>query len=237
MTPSQPSLAFCICGDESCSVPYGECHCRCGKKAKISPQTDRALGYIKGQPRRFLAGHSSRVLHVLEDAAPFKIDGVYCRLISINKGQYVIVDAEDYLIQARFTWGAGWSKCTRSYYAMRTVVVNDIKTTIYMHREIFGLAIGNRSRVDHRNGVTLDNRRKNLRPATPLENSRNCKKRRNTISGLKGVGWVRNIQKWQARIRVNGKLILLGYFDTKEEAYAAYCEAATFYFGEFARFA
>jgi len=43
--------------------------------------------------------------------------------------------------------------------------------------------------------------------------------------------------KWRSQIRVYGKRYHLGVFSTKEEAYAAYCDAARYYFGDFARVA
>ncbi len=38
-------------------IPYGYCHCGCGKKTNISKRTDNNAGCIKGEPRRFVAGH------------------------------------------------------------------------------------------------------------------------------------------------------------------------------------
>ena len=52
---------------------------------------------------------------------------------------------------------------------------------------------------------------------------------------MKGVSRARG--RWRARIKTYGREVELGRFDTKEEAHAAYCRAATEYFGEFARFA
>lgn len=47
----------------------------------------------------------------------------------------------------------------------------------------------------------------------------------NTKSGLKGVTWIKKLEKWQARITLNGKRKSLGYFPTKEEAHQAYLSA------------
>lgn len=41
------------------SVPFGYCHCGCGEKTTIAPETGH--GYRKGEPRRFIHGHT-RVL-------------------------------------------------------------------------------------------------------------------------------------------------------------------------------
>jgi hypothetical protein len=38
----------------------GMCECGCGRKAPIAPKTVRKRGYVKGEPTRFLRGHSHR---------------------------------------------------------------------------------------------------------------------------------------------------------------------------------
>lgn len=81
-----------------------------------------------------------------------------------------------------------------------------------------------KAQIDHKNRNPSDDRFDNLREAT---NQQNCwnKYIRNT-SGFKGVRWCKANQKWDARIAINGKSRYLGYFLTKEQAAAAYREAA-----------
>lgn len=86
--------------------------------------------------------------------------------------------------------------------------------------------------IDHINGNRADNRLSNLREATPGQNAHNAKARSTNKSGLKGVSLHRG--RWHARIVVDYKMIILGYFPTKEAAHAAYCVAAKKYHGEFA---
>lgn len=88
--------------------------------------------------------------------------------------------------------------------------------------------------VDHINGVKGDNRIANLRLATDSENSYHRPRRSNNSSGYKGV-YKRENGKYRATITVNKKRQNLGTFETKEEAYAAYCKAAQRLHGEFAR--
>lgn len=38
----------------------GVCHCGCGERTLISPNTNASRGLIRGMPRRFLAGHHLR---------------------------------------------------------------------------------------------------------------------------------------------------------------------------------
>ena len=41
-------------------VEPGFCECGCGEKTRIAPQTRSALGHVRGEPIRFVNGHSTR---------------------------------------------------------------------------------------------------------------------------------------------------------------------------------
>lgn len=80
--------------------------------------------------------------------------------------------------------------------------------------------------IDHINGKRLDNRIENLRDVTRQQNSWNLQKaKRNSKSGYLGVDWKAERNKWRAQIRIDGKKKLIGYFNTAEEASAAYQHA------------
>lgn len=87
--------------------------------------------------------------------------------------------------------------------------------------------------LDHKNLDKLDNRWENLREATRQQNSAN--RHGWASSGLKGAYWHAKRKRFVAVICVNYKAKTLGYFHTAEEAHAAYCRAAKFHFGEYAR--
>jgi hypothetical protein len=55
-------------------------------------------------------------------------------------------------------------------------------------------------------------------------------------SGYKGATFNKKSGKWQGRIKANGKLYGLGYFQTPQEAHEAYKTAAIKLHGEFSRF-
>jgi len=80
--------------------------------------------------------------------------------------------------------------------------------------------------LDHNNRVRHDNRLINLRLADRYVNTQNTGLQRNNVSGARGVGWHKAIQKWRARISVNNKMMYLGYYDNFEQAKAAYNIAA-----------
>ena len=90
--------------------------------------------------------------------------------------------------------------------------------------------------IDHINRVKTDNRIANLREATHQQNMFNTDRRRNNLSGFKGVVRLRREKNnFMARIQVDGKTIFLGLFPTPEEAHAAYADASQRYHGKYGR--
>lgn len=87
--------------------------------------------------------------------------------------------------------------------------------------------------VDHINTIKNDNRFSNLREATRSENQRNCGARSHNKSGLKGVYFFEERNKWVAYINLSGKKKHLGVFDSPDHASAAYQAAAKQHHGEF----
>lgn len=57
------------------------------------------------------------------------------------------------------------------------------------------------------------------------------------LSYRMGVHWNKESQKWRARIMVDGKRILIGYFSDLQAARTAYNDRAKELHGEFARHA
>lgn len=89
----------------------------------------------------------------------------------------------------------------------------------YAHRLIFLYHHGYLPKeIDHRDENKSNNRIENLRECTRSQNTFNTKLMSTNTSGHKGVGWIKRDKMWEAKIRVNGKIIFLGYFDDKEVA-------------------
>lgn len=51
-------------------VPFGYCHCGCGKKTNIAKSTAAHWGFVKGQPHKFLCGHGRATKPVGSTIAP-----------------------------------------------------------------------------------------------------------------------------------------------------------------------
>jgi len=83
----------------------------------------------------------------------------------------------------------------------------------------------------------LNTRIENLREATKSQICCHKKKLSNNTSAFKGVSFNTQVGKYKAAIVKKKKLYHLGYFDTPQEAYKAYCKAAKKLHGEFARVA
>lgn len=111
------------------------------------------------------------------------------------------------------------------------------RTRYAAHRLAFLIETGAwpKDQVDHINGSRADNRWVNLRDCSAAENNRNAGPLCTNTSGFKGVFTATKGLSWFAQIGVNGKQHYLGSFPTKQEAAAAYDNAAMSLHGEFAR--
>ena len=140
-----------------------------------------------------------------------------------------LIDPEDY---EKFVKGYSFTLHPEGYviYSSRKDGLNKKR----LHRMIMGEPDG--LDVDHINVNPLDNRRENLRIATNQQNMFNTNKYKNNKSGFKGVSFNKQIQKFVARISIDGKKTHLGCFATAVAAHEAYKRAAIQHHGEFARF-
>jgi HNH endonuclease len=229
MTPRTVTLpsGVCVCLDPNCTIPYGTCHCGCQQKTPIAISSYLKRHHVKGMPRMYLKSHQFvRPRQDLRSAQPFKLNGVYCRLIPLTKGFWTIVWQSDYEWLMQRLWYA--SQCAVGYYARAR---DSNGKFVGMHQLLLPLPAG--MEVDHINGNSLDNRRDNLRPATRGQQAKNKKRYRNNTTGEKGVticgGQIR------ARISVDGVRIELKHDGTKAGAANAYKQAAAKHFGKFAR--
>ncbi len=75
--------------------------------------------------------------------------------------------------------------------------------------------------IDHINHIKDDNSWINLRETTSQENSKNRSLRKTNKSGVIGVGWCKQSNKWKTGIKISQKAIHLGYFTDKFEAICA----------------
>lgn len=98
---------------------------------------------------------------------------------------------------------------------------------VQAHRVVWLLSTGEwpTGFVDHINGCPTDNQMANLRIATKSENAQNSGTRSDNRTGFRGVGWSAARKKFRARICVDGKRRIVGYFDDPKDAARAYAAA------------
>lgn len=163
----------------------------------------------------------------LPDAAPSFPSSWHWVMIPLTNGKFAIVDEADAGMILRMGAWSAKANSWGAYYAGR--LEGRPQRLVSMHALIAGCEA-----PDHVNRNSLDNRRINLRPATPEQNNANRARYRNSKSGYKGVYWAKRDRKWKAAICVSGRRVSLGLFDDPVEAARAYNAAALKAWGEYA---
>jgi len=147
--------------------------------------------------------------------------------IPLTQGKYALVDDEDYpeLSAHKWFYGDGYARRMSKHKGKRVVVS--------MHHFVLPRIPG--LEVDHINGNRADNRRCNLRHVTRSQNNANRHALvEDASSRFKGVCWREHAHKWKAYIKVDGRQVHIGYFETEEEAARAYNETARTIYGQYA---
>lgn len=148
-----------------------------------------------------------------------------------SKNEPFYFDLEDYEKIKNYVW-----KYQQDSYVITNLWENNKPTTLRLHRFVFlnETEIEDDSiDVDHRNHVPYDDRKENLRKSKHYQNITHCKKYSNNKSGVKGIFYDKERNKWKALLTINKKSVLNKRFDTFEEAVQARKEAEEKYQKEF----
>lgn len=121
-------------------------------------------------------------------------------------------------------WNAKWAGkpiiyvSPNGYISVRYRGLNTV-----VHRVIWLISYGEwpKGEIDHIDHVKTNNRLVNLREVSHAENSRNQSIGSTNNSGVVGVAFRRDTERWVARIRHEQKSISLGSYRTKDEAVEA----------------
>lgn len=121
-------------------------------------------------------------------------------------------------------------------YVVVTLCVDGIRYAVRGHQLAQAHATGRWSDgyIDHQNRARDDNRAKNLRSATKVQNNSNRTKREGTTSIYKGVSFYAGVGYWAVTITANLKRRYLGLYAKEEEAAFVYDQAAIELHGEYA---
>lgn len=133
-----------------------------------------------------------------------------------EKVYYDLVDADEV---ERHTWYVN----DKGY---ATTTINEQHVTMH---QLIGCA-----GYDHIDRDTLNNRRSNLRYCTQQENRRNSSVYSNNQTGITGVSWSKEKEKWRVSIGIDYKSKHIGYYLNFDDAVKARLQAEAKYFKEFA---
>ena len=142
-----------------------------------------------------------------------------------NKG-VTMIDDEDYKLLSQYRWRIS------NGYAVTHMVINKKQVTKRMHRLIMNEP--RKFEIDHIDHNKLNNCKSNLRVVTHQQNMINVSNHKNSSSKYKGVGWRKDKNKWESRIKLNENRYFLGYFNSEINTARAYNIKAKELFGEYA---
>lgn len=182
------------------------CRCTCGKET-----------IVRGHYLR--SGHTK----TCGNCTVYTEENGYMKC-TVGSGRHFIFDTEDYDIVKQYRWSVdklGYVRGQRK------------KEGVKLHRLLMNPA--KNQVVDHINRLPWDCRKENLRVTTQHKNCFNQGLSKANTTGYKGVCFDKKAGKYMAYIHPNRRFTFLGYFINPVEAAIAYNEAASFYFGEYAR--
>lgn len=141
------------------------------------------------------------------------------KTIKLNNSELVaLVDDNFYDELIKFKWYYS------NGYACYGKLDENYKSFERMHRIIIGAK--NNEIVDHIDRNKLNNQISNLRIVSSNENAHNRTKKSKTFNKYKGVSFVKRLNLYQSRCRMNGNDYFLGYYSTDIAAAYAYNKKA-----------
>lgn len=194
------------------------CRCDCGKNVIVNAGglksgNTKSCGCLKrdSASQRFKKGNR------------YEIKGDTAVLYT-SKGTSFVIDTEDLLEVLSVTWNISKDGYVRGHLKNNRGVT--------LHRFVMGVT-DKHICVDHINHDKSDNRKSNLRVCTYSQNNMNRYTGSSNSSGLTGVCWDNQHQRWRAFIGVNDRNICLGFYKSFDEAKAARKRGEDKYFGEY----
>ena len=198
---------------------YWHCRCDCGKEKDIS------TSHLKsGETKSCGCLRDKKLAERSKKYNKYDLHEDYGIGYTTNDEEFYF-DLEDYDKIKNYCWYKD-----KSGYIVTNVYQEKIKKNLRMHNLVLNEFI---KEVDHINRKKNDNGKNNLRTCTHQENTINVGKKRNNTSGVVGVNYRKDRNKWRAEINVNNKCIYLGMFDDFNKAVKARKEAEEKYFGDF----
>jgi len=123
--------------------------------------------------------------------------------LPLNKGQFTIIDKEDFERVNKYKWYAQYDHDSRNYYAIRIEKGTRYYLAYLILNKIPDVTTG--LTIDHINRNPLDNRKENLRVINQSQQNINQRIRRTNKSGKIGVRFDYSSNSWRSTWRESGK--------------------------------
>jgi hypothetical protein len=188
----KPIIYECLC-DCGNTITVRQSGLRTGKSVSCGCETRKKIG---------LANRKSNLIKTVDDYAE----------IHDSNGNIALIDLEDVEKVKKFCW----YMAPTGYFYARTGPKFVSTEYVSLHRFLFDLTSDDEVMVDHVNGDIKDNRHKNLRICSPLENVWNGKLKKNNKTGVPGVSIVNG--KYVVNAINDGKRYCLGTFTNIQDA-------------------
>lgn len=198
------------------------CQCDCGNAELILVQSGNLKnGHTKScgcLHKEVLYNHKTRKKNTYVDK------GDYYQVFLENSEKFFMIDKEDYEKISCYYW----SENDNGY-----IISQSAEKTLRLHRIIMDV-YDEKIKVDHIHGKETrnDNRKSNLRICNTQQNAMNHQLNILNTSGVSGITFDKQTNKWMASIWFNNKNIKLGRYVSFDDAVKARKEAEEKYFGE-----
>ena len=195
-------------------VTYWECECQCEKRTikdvdgnSLKRGKTQSCGCLKSEKQIEHNKINKRKYNT------YNLTGEY-GIGYTEKNEEFYFDLEDYNKIKYYCWckhykGYIYTNINQKYQSMHRYILN------YTEDDV----------IDHKNRVKHDNRKENLKVCEQIINMKNQNVRCNNVSGVVGVTWSKQHEKWQSYIAINRKNVHLGFFINKEDAIIARLKA------------
>lgn len=130
-------------------------------------------------------------------------------------------DGQYYFEKFQENWNHKFANKNAGYVDRRGYIsVKVCRMLMPAHRVIWALHYDAwpEGHIDHINGDQTNNQITNLRQVTPAENLKNLSINLRNTSGITGVTFDKNLQKWRAQISVNNRTRYIGVYGDMETA-------------------
>ena len=197
------------------------CQCNC---------EEHNTGIVSG--RNLNSGHTKSCgcirKEITQNLRPFNkydLDSKEYGIGYTNKGEEFYFDKEDYDLIKDYCWNAKndgriYTVRNKKHILMHVLIMNDVEKT---NEQIF---------IDHEDGVPYNNRKYNLRPCTPAQNTHNRHFSPYNTSGVMGVWYDKSRNKWIASLKEGNQYRLHKRFTDINDAIIARLKAEKEYYGD-----